>query len=508
MNLLLPEMALPALHGATLSTRLSNGPRPGDLPVIGTTHLTFDAANLNERVPGLSFGPTDLVLPAPGAEARITSQGRYRNTPFALEAKLAVPTHADGPVTVPFDLAVHAKAGAPAKLVLKGKLGLKTFRFARMDAAVDLQTPALADLRPVLGPRVPALTDVALTGTVSIPADKPTLQLKAARLSTEQGDLEGEGQFSFGPEFAMSGHWASNRLDLDALLDAFGIRLAAPSAPPTAGGPGVPAIPLPWASLHGTRVDLTGSAAKLSVSGENWRNVQFALRLQNDSLQVGPIKAASPAGPIEFSLTADAATRPGLVNLSLQAPAVPFSELARHFALPGTVGGTARITARLSGRGDTLRALAASLTGSVSSVAVNGAMTNAAFKRLAGPALDALGITVPQDGETKLRCLGLAGRFENGVGAFPTIALETTYLSLEGVGRVDLARETVALKLAPLAALAGSHVAVPVIVEGPFADIKARLDATGLEQLGLFVDALFGGDTATACAHAGLTSPP
>ena len=144
------------------------------------------------------------------------------------------------------------------------------------------------------------------------------------------------------------------------------------------------------------------------------------------------------------------------------------------------------------------------MTGPFLLTAVNGTLSNAALIALTSASLKALGIEVPPEGEARLVCLGLQGVFDKGVGSFSTIALQTTYLSLEGVGRMDLARETLTFKLYPMAQVNGSQVRVPVLVEGPFRAINGRLDAVGLQQLGLFVDALLGGDQPRACADAGL----
>lgn len=46
LNALLPEMHLPALHGATLSTHIRNGPTLGALPVVGATRLRFRTGNI------------------------------------------------------------------------------------------------------------------------------------------------------------------------------------------------------------------------------------------------------------------------------------------------------------------------------------------------------------------------------------------------------------------------------------------------------------------------------
>jgi hypothetical protein len=76
-----------------------------------------------------------------------------------------------------------------------------------------------------------------------------------------------------------------------------------------------------------------------------------------------------------------------------------------------------------------------------------------------------------------------------------------------GVGQVDLRAETLALKLHPLARVSGSSVSVPVLVEGPLRAPHGRLDASGLDELGLLIDAWFGGDQPQTCSDAELVPP-
>ena len=138
----------------------------------------------------------------------------------------------------------------------------------------------------------------------------------------------------------------------------------------------------------------------------------------------------------------------------------------------------------------------------------HGSLSNAALIELASASLQALGIEVPAQGETAIRCFGIVGSFNAGVGRFRTIALDTSYLQLDGAGQVDLGAETVALKLHPLARISGSSVSVPVVVEGPLRAPNGRLDASGLDQLGLLTDGWFGGDQPQTCSDAGLAPPP
>ena len=508
LNALLPEMQLPTMHKATLSTHLTNGPVPGDLPVIGATRLQFDSADFGRRAPGLKLGAMQVSLAHGGGLASLSGPGSFAGQPFTLAGTVGVPPGLDGRVSVPVDLTFQgAPAGGKAasgKLAITGKLALKALGFDGLDMAASLHTPALAALRPVLAQGLPALTAVEFDGRLAIPANAALIRFKNAKLKSNQGDVAGDGTLGLGAGRVLEANLRSNTLDFGAMLEAFGIPAVLPAAHAGRTGPMIPDTLLPWGLLHGITLDLTGKVGALTFQDEVWRAVELALRIKGGRMQVGTVKLAFPAGPLAVSMTADAAANPVPVTLSVHAPGVPLALLARYAGLPGHVSGAARVEAQLRGSGRTMRDLAASLDGPVSVAAVGGQMSNETLTRLTSTSLEALGIKVPAQGETALRCLGVGGSFKQGVAQLPTIALETTYLSLHGAGEVDLRRETVALRLNPLAQVSGSQVIVPVVVEGPFRAISGRLDADGFDKLGLLFHAWFGGDRPTACVDAGL----
>lgn len=507
LNALLPEMRLPPARQVVISSHVGNGKVPGDLPVIGATRLRLASADLGGLVPGLALGATQVSLAAPGGQASAAAVGQFKGTPFKLQAEFTAPIHPDGLVKLPIDLTVESTARpVSGSVALKGDLTLDTLRFAGLASGISLRTPALAALRPLVGRPLPALTEVRLDGSIAVPARPGPVRLSAAKLQTKQGDLEGDATVGLDPALVLTGRWRSVGLDLDAMLEAFGIDLS-PATAPAATGPVIPPVPLPWAGLLGPDLDIAANIAALRFQDRIWRDVQLSLRLKAGRLHVGPAKLALPGGPVAFTMTVDAAAAAMPVSVSLQAPALPLSLVARYAGVPGPVAGAAQVGLEMHGSGRTLRELAASLDGPFSIAAVQGQFSNAALLALTAPALDALGIVVPAQGETRLACLGIAGSFAKGIGSVRTIALETSYLSLEGAGEVDLRRETVAFKLYPLAQVAGAPVAVPVVVQGPFRDIAGKLDATGLDKLGFLLDGVFGGDTSNACAHAGLATP-
>ncbi len=496
LNALLPEMKLPAVKQAVLSARIGNGAQPGDLPVLGATTLRFASADLRDRVPGLTLGATSVVLPKAGGTASVDSSGQYAGTGFRLTGGVGVPTHPDGKVSVPIDLTMATAKKGDGSLALKGTVALEALQFAGLDAGAVMTAEALAGLRPALGAGLPALTGVRFEGQVSVPAAGGAVRLRKVELTTEQGDLAGDGTVELDATPVITGHWTSDRMDMDAMLSAFGIDLSG-SGPSAATGPMIPNTRLPWATLRGPSVDVTTAIAAMDFQGEVWRDVQAAVSLKKGRMQASPVSVAMPGTRMQASLTLDAA---GAASVALTAPAIPWALVARYAGVPGPVSGTLAVEAQLRAQGQTMHDLAATLTGPFSMTARDGRLSNRALVGLTGPALEALSITVPAAGETRLACFGLIGSFTAGIGTFKTIALETSYLSLDGAGQVDLGRELVALKLQPMAQVVGSRVSVPVVVQGPFRNVSGALAADGLDKLGFLIDGLFGGDRSTACA--------
>jgi len=489
---------------------------PGDLPVIGETRLQVGSADLGDRLPGLTLSAFEVSLPRAGSAATISGAGRYADSAFTFAGTFDLPERLDGRFSTRIDLktrmaagGTQASASADASLALNGKLTLNAGSFDGLDATVGLRVLTLAVSRSVLSLDLPALRNISLDGRLSIPADHGSLRLRGATLSAHELDASGDVSIGLVPPLALDGRLRATRLDMDALLAAFGADGVAPAvgtADP--GAPVIPNTPLPWAILRGKTMHFAASIAALTLGRQVWRDVDLSLQLADGRLQVSPLRLALPGGPMEMWLDADASKQDVPVSLTLHAPGIPLALLARYAALQGDAGGDLNIEMQLKAQGSSVHNLAASLDGPFAATMTHGSLSNAALIELASASLQSLGIEVPTQGETAIRCLGIVGSFNSGVGRFRSIALDTTYLQLNGAGQVDLRAETLAFKLHPLARVSGSSVSVPVLVEGPLRAPSGRLDASGLDQLGLLIDAWFGGDQPQTCSDAGLAPPP
>ena len=520
LDVLLPSLRLPPLHGLDFaahltSAGLTNAGADGGLPVVGQTRLGFAGADLRDRVPGLVLGAMEAALPRAGGDASVKGSGRYAGQDFDFDGSAAVPKRLDGRVSSRLDLSVRAPAAAAsggargtapggAHGTLKGTLGLDAGRFDGLDARVGLRLPSLAVLRavaPSLPPGLP-LTDVSFDGQVTLPADLASAEVRGARLSAREAELSGDLRARLRGEPGVSATLQAARLDLDALAAGSGGQAWQWGG----DGPVIPDAALPWAMLRDRTLDLSLAADTVTFLRRPWHDVRLAMTLADGRLRVSQARLAFPDGPLELAMSADAAGRDVPVTLSVHGAAIPLALLAEAAGLPGRAAGSLRVEAELAAHGSSAHDLAATLDGPFAATLLGGQLSDTALIDLAGPALKALNIAVPPEGEAAVRCLGLVGRFRNGRGRFPTLALDTGFLRLDGAGEVDLGAETLALKLRPLARLSGASVSVPVVVEGPFRAIGGRLDASAFEKLGLLFDAWLGGDDPKTCSDAGLVA--
>ncbi|MFC0410037.1 AsmA family protein [Roseomonas elaeocarpi] len=508
LNALLPPMGLPALRGVRVSSHLRSGRDTGDLPVIGKTALRITGGDLGAQVPGLVLGPATLRLPEAGGVAEASGSLRYAAQPFGFEGRFGVPARLEERNSSPVALMLKAEGGgtggaAPAgTLQLDGTLATEDGGFRGLEADTALQTPSLPPWARILpkGTALPPLTALSAQARLSLPEGAGTLRLRDAKLSAREAVLAGEVTLTSGTVPAVQARLRGDRLDLDALLgDA--LSGGTTSSREAAGGTVIPDTPLHWEALRGNRIDLQAKVGATRLWAQDWRGLDLAMRLADSQLQVERLGLQLPGGPATLSLSADARSAAVPVSLTLDAPAVPLSLIGRYAGLPGGFEGAMRLQARLRARGRSLHAIGATLDGTVAASVTGGGMSNAALMAVAAPALKALGITVPAQGRTEIRCLDLTGTFDGGVGRFPLIALNSTHLQLDGAGEVDLGAERLSLGLRPLVPLAGAQVSAPVVVEGPFRAIEGKLDASGLDKVGLLLGALFGGDQAPSCAE-------
>ena len=120
---------------------------------------------------------------------------------------------------------------------------------------------------------------------------------------------------------------------------------------------------------------------------------------------------------------------------------------------------------------------------------VNGEIDNAGLNRVLGPILTSASLPLSLinpgriiRGSSALRCFAARLDARNGLATFRALYLDSARVKVSGSGTINLADETVSLRLQPLARLANTGITVPLIVGGSITNPKARIDAAHSAQ--------------------------
>lgn len=426
-------------------------------------------------VPGLQVEGLTLDAPAMDQPVRLhaTLAGAVRLALAAETGSLGAAL-AGGPL--PIAVAAWGEGGTAQ---LQGALAdPRTLR--GLDATLSAQVSNLA----ALAPNAPPLHDAALTAHVTDPvglARGVAVRGLSARLP--QGDVTGDLAVSWQPRPALRGTLLSRRVDVDALLALFPERPAQPSAaaatpepsPAPAVAPArlIPDTPLPTAGLRVADADIAYSAEALHLGGAEFHGVQAQLRLADGALQLDPLTATSPGGPIRGRASLDAAASPPRVGLSLDAPNLGLSAF-----LPGAEG-TMGINVDLQGQGATWRQVAAALGGEADVTGVNGQLDLGKLGALGEALRRVPGLSAALSGQASLRCLAIRAAVANGVATVAPLLLDAGRLALRGDGRVDLRDEELDLHLRAVVRFGPTEAELPLRVTGTLADPKVEAEAVG-----------------------------
>ena len=321
------------------------------------------------------------------------------------------------------------------------------------------------------------------------------IALQALRLTMPQGDVSGDAVLGWKPRPSVVGTLTSQRLNLDALMaEAAATPPTVPPNPappnpapvgPTSPPTGVPLsparllsdAPLPFDALRRADADL-----HLALAEVLWRNTAYhavtgRLLLQDGRLRLEPLQAQVPGGAVQGLVLADAAAPAPTVAVELRAPGMDAGPLFAAFGAPELTTGRVDADVQLKGVGASVRAIAASLDGHVGLAMVDGEVDNRWLAGLFGDALR--GLPVELKGRSAVRCLAVRFDAAAGQATSRALLLDASRLHLDGEGDVNLADETLDLRLHALVRLGGTAIAVPVHLAGPWRSPRPQVAING-----------------------------
>lgn len=265
-------------------------------------------------------------------------------------------------------------------------------------------------------------------------------------------DLGGDLRIVAGHRPKLSGRLTASQLAWTGRAGKAG----APAAP-AADGRLFSATPLPLGGLRDADADLDLAAGQVLADGADLDDVTARLRLDDGRLSLAPIAARLAGGQLTARLDLDAAAPVPALTARLDGERIDLGTLLRQMAVSQALnGGATRIALDLRGRGDSPRALAASLNG-IATVAVGPGRLHSAAVDWAGGDLPSqlLGRLSPLakgGSDAALSCAALRLTLRDGVATSTRgLAMETRRTAVVGSGTIDLRRETLDLAFAPRA---------------------------------------------------------
>ena len=467
-----------SLNGAPMTVSGTLGPT---LMFPAKLRIASDAI-----LPGLAVQRLDLAAESADAPVSVTAQATRAGVPLGVVAQLGSIGALRSDAPWPVDAAIQA---GDARATIKGVIA-HPLTLGGADATVTATVPQLAALSPLAGRKLPAVQGMTVSARVAAAEGGFThgVALRDLHVASSVGDIAGQVALGL-PRPTLTGALTSSHLDLDALLAALPHAEPGPAPQPPASAPPPPSPSRPpppashrvfsdaafhLAALRAADANLALNIATLRAGGADIRNLGGHITLYAGALDTGPVAADLPGGHMTARLTLDASQPVPPVTLAMQAPGLQVAPLLALLRAPGLASGPADLDVALAGAGGSAHALAASAGGHIGVSMVGGAIDAAPLVGLLRQA--SLGAAV-KDSALPVRCLAVRADLANGLATFGALSLDTTPLAIDGGGTVNLADETLALRLHPLIRLGGAGLEVPVDVDGPLAAPHARVDA-------------------------------
>ena len=486
-----PEAMMAGLQGnGSLSLAGAAATVPGR---DGTPDMRIEGLNLTAEMPSFDDALT--------ANGNLSLQGQ----PVTFDVTAAQPRAALSGAATDLSVALEVPQG-----------------HARFDGNVAPAQPAANGAIDVAIDDIATLLSWLQTGQGDLPVNSlvVTGQIEASPsgagitgMSLRADDLTAQGSVAVamdGARPAISGQLDTGPIDLDRLLAAGGgaqasdAATSAPTAPETGtgnaaqGGSGsAGGAPIDLSPLHSADLDLTVNSGGFRVSQIDVGPTTLTVALNGGVLDAAMTPAGVFGGTASGSIHADGAAAVPAIGIEAVIDGAQAEPLLTRFGGIDWLVGTTAANLAVSGSGETVDALLATLDGTASMLFSDGAIKGvniAALLRSAGTlGLDSQAGAAQQ---TDFAALGGSFTIADGVATTDDLTMLAPLFRVAGAGQISLPERHVRMRLEPqlVANLEGQGgeaadggLVVPVIVEGPFDNVGFRPDVEGAIQ-GLLAD--------------------
>lgn len=297
------------------------------------------------------------------------------------------------------------------------------------------------------------------------------ISLKNAALSVGSTSVNGDIDVNLSGTPSITGTLSSDALDLTPFASGGG------SSGKSKSGPVFSNDPLPIDQLSAANADLTLKVGSLTYGKVVLKDFEIPIKLKGGVLNV-PARMAYRGVPIKLDVTGNGAQK--RLGLDLTTTGLDIGKLFADLDVTTLLTAKADIAVKLSGRGGSLHAIAASTAGQTNLVIGKGTINSKAFAIVSDDLVNAIIPSGENSNTAQLTCALSRFDFQNGVGTSKALAVETDSLVTTGSGTINLGTERIDLLLNPKPKKASlASVAFPIRVSGPLNAPSAGIDKTG-----------------------------
>lgn len=388
--------------------------------------------------------------------------------------------------------ATLAIASSPARMTVTGLASMTTN--LAMNGSLNLDVPSLRALSRWLGTELPAgqgLGELTVQSGLTAAGDK--IALSEARVTLDGNAADGAATLvSEGERLYLQATLALTTLDLNPYLkNSPGSENTASSenAPNTSSG--WDNEPIGFDGLDVVDADIRVSAAEILADPYDLGAGAIAIGLKDSRLVVELAEVEAYGGHVNGNVVVNTRGARPSMSAKLNTSEITMGPLLNDIAENGRFEGFTNMALDLLSSGSSQREIVSNLSGTGQIQITNGKIVGVDVARVLSGLRsgDVSTVLVLEGGETPFDFMEGSFRIENGVATNPDLVARGPTFSATGAGTVNLLQQSLEYKTR--ASLLNQEEAtdsgqvnplfeVPLVIRGPWAQPKIRLDAAGI----------------------------
>jgi uncharacterized protein involved in outer membrane biogenesis len=459
------------------------------VPPIGRLVITGGAVRYQDARLQLNFlgsvSTNETVADVGRGSFLLQGRGMLRQTPFTARVSGGPLVNIDPHQPYPFNALVQTQG---TKVNVVGSMA-RPFDLQNVSGRLRASGPDLADLYHLTGVALPNTPPYDLSTHFARVGSHYALRQMAGRVG--ESDLEGDVSVddTSGRPF-LEGDLSSRRLNLTDLTAVAG------GVPKHAAGHALspiqrttaaelaaehrilPNTHLDVSRIRGTDANVTYRARSVQAGHFPIRSLLLKVTLDHGQLNIDPLMMTLPQGNLAAVLHLDARGPVPAERMDLRLTNARLENLMGLAGSNPALEGGLYARARLSGRGDSVRAVAASVDGDIRAVIPHGAIRQTFAELMGIDATKALLLLITNDkGQTPIRCGVADFRAQSGVLTAQRFVFDTGVVMVSGKGDIDLRDEALNLQLSGKPKkFRLVRIGAPITVKGSLAAPKFGVD--------------------------------